>query len=210
MVDRAMRKSPKSERLPEVEADIARVEASLVERGQRVAELERELERHRALVRDMVERLNTLQASATGDRGGAGTEVPRRLRDENAALTLQVTRTQERLAELEAGSTAKDGLLTRLQLELAELENTGSTGDHRMAQLREENDRLRQALLDVAEADDKAPPRIVEAWVEGRRAMKHIQALLSDLLAEEPDEVLRQTAVGIEPPAADSSTADRD
>lgn len=205
--------SPRTDASSDLYEEVESLEARLAERGTRVAELQREVELHQALVRDMVEHLKSLEAPKVpeGPEVARDAALLRRAQDENAALTLQLTRIQERCAELEAAASAKDALLTRLQLELAEVENAGSTADRGLERLQEENERLRQALLDVADSSrDPSPPRIVEGWIVGRRVMEQVRALLADLLAGEPDELLTQTVAGLELTAEETRAVDRE
>lgn len=174
------------------------LEARLRERGRYVAELEKELEHQEALVRDVLERWEQVQTPAPETKA-ADTGTVRRLHDENASLTMQITTVQERAKELETVAAAKDALITRLQFELADLENTDSSGDDQVARLREENERLRDVVLGAAAQADKWPG-LLKAWKAQRQALQRVRWILRDLQAEESGQALRQTVVGIETP----------
>lgn len=76
------------------------------------------------------------------------------LRRENRALRRQISQLREQLiaqAEVHRNANkAKDALITRLQFELSDIERDAGDSQSRIAQLLEENERLRNAIVDAA------------------------------------------------------------
>jgi len=126
------------------------------------------------------------------------------LRGESGALTLRLAELETshetegaKARDLASALAARDALVTRLQMDLAEEEQQGRLADDKRARLREENARLRDALLEASgavDAKDAAEKRAEILQQELTRALTEGGALDAEReRAEALEEELSQT-----------------
>jgi chromosome segregation ATPase len=151
------------EELDRRQAEVEQLEIRLSGEGEQQAALERA----RAEI-DRLRRDAEMALRSTDTLREAQDELDR-LRDEVADLRSKDSSQAVRLAdaeellELEASRAldlastlaARDALIARLQMDLADAEQSGKDGSQRVGRLREENDRLREALIHASQRVDQ-------------------------------------------------------
>lgn len=180
-----------SERLPSADltAKMERLEHELERlRGEHDAALAR-LEDRDATVAELESKLSV------GGESGLRLELDD-LRSRQAVLRAQAEDAEEarasvaaRLAELEESVTSRDALVTRLQMDLTEEEQANRVREDRVAQLAEENQRLRQAVVAASEAAEAAQAALEARGADGDEEL----GAASEAAAPPADELLRDT-----------------